>query len=66
MTSGETTEYKSWLDAAKQITAKEGPKALFAGAGANILRALAGAGVLALYDQFQELTLGKVYSAGSG
>lgn len=66
MTSGEKVHYKSWMDAAKQITAKEGPKALFAGAGANVLRGLAGAGVLALYDQFQDIAFGKVYSAGSG
>ncbi|KAI0761101.1 mitochondrial carrier domain-containing protein [Irpex lacteus] len=66
MTSGEKTHYKSWLDAGKQIVAKEGTKALFAGAGANILRGVAGAGVLAIYDKFQQITFGKVYSAGSG
>ncbi|KAI0073275.1 ATP:ADP antiporter [Panus rudis PR-1116 ss-1] len=66
MTSGEKIRYKSSLDCAKQIVAKEGPKALFAGAGANILRGLAAAGTLALYDQFQELAFGKVYAAGSG
>jgi len=50
----------------QQIAAKEGVKALFAGAGANILRGVAGAGVLAIYDKFQELAFGTVYSAGSG
>lgn len=44
--------------------AKEGPKSLFKGAGANILRGVASAGVLAIYDKFQALMLGKVYSAG--
>ncbi|KAH7929229.1 mitochondrial carrier [Leucogyrophana mollusca] len=66
MTSGEKVRYKSFIDAGRQIVAKEGTKSLFAGAGANILRGVAGAGVLALYDKFQELAWGKVYQAGSG
>lgn len=65
MTSGEGVHYKSFYDAGRQIIAKEGAKALFNGAGANILRSIAGAGVLALYDKFQELAWGKVYSGGS-
>ncbi|KIP06329.1 hypothetical protein PHLGIDRAFT_24613 [Phlebiopsis gigantea 11061_1 CR5-6] len=65
MTSGEKVRYNSWFDAGKKIAAKEGPRALFAGAGANILRGVASAGVLALYDQFQALAFGKVYAAGS-
>lgn len=44
--------------------AKEGAKSLFKGAGANILRGAASAGVLALYDQFQAIAYGKVYSGG--
>jgi len=66
MTSGEKTHYKNFLDAGKQIALKEGPKALFGGAGANILRGVAAAGALALYDKFQELAWGTVYTAGSG
>ncbi|KAH8093796.1 ATP:ADP antiporter [Cristinia sonorae] len=66
MTSGEKVKYKNSFDAGRQIVLKEGPKALFAGAGANILRGVAAAGVLALYDQFQMLAWGTVYSAGSG
>ncbi|TCD61774.1 hypothetical protein EIP91_007952 [Steccherinum ochraceum] len=66
MTSGEKIKYKNSIDAAKQIVAKEGFKSLFAGAGANVFRGVAAAGVLALYDQFQQLAWGKVYSAGSG
>ncbi|KAG6331932.1 hypothetical protein ID866_7158 [Astraeus odoratus] len=46
-----TVKYKSFIDAGRQITAKEGVKALFNGAGANILRGVASAGVLALYDK---------------
>ncbi|KAK8866160.1 ADP,ATP carrier protein [Kwoniella newhampshirensis] len=66
MTSGGAVHYKSMMDAGSQIVAKEGAKSLFKGAGANILRGVAGAGVLSLYDKMQELMFGKVYSGGSG
>ncbi|WVO24531.1 ADP,ATP carrier protein [Cryptococcus decagattii] len=66
MTSGGTVHYKSMFDAASQIIAKEGSRSLFKGAGANILRGVASAGVLSLYDKAQELMFGKVYSSGSG
>lgn len=66
MTSGEAVKYKSSYHAFKEIIAKEGPKSLFKGAGANILRAIAGAGVLAGYDKLQVIFLGKAYSGGSG
>lgn len=36
-----------------QVVRNEGAKSLFKGAGANILRAVAGAGVLSGYDQMQ-------------
>jgi len=61
MTSGEAVKYNSSLDAFKQIIAKEGAKSLFKGAGANILRAVAGAGVLAGYDKLQVIFFGKKY-----
>ena len=64
MTSGGAVHYKSMFDAASQILAKEGTRSLFKGAGANILRGVAGAGVLSLYDKLQELMFGKVYSVG--
>jgi len=66
MTSGGAVHYKSMIDAGSQIIAKEGVRSLFKGAGANILRGVAGAGVLSLYDKLQELMFGKVYSGGSG
>jgi len=66
MTSGSTTHYKSMFDAGSQIIAKEGTKSLFKGAGANILRGVAGAGVLSLYDKLQQVMFGKVYAGGSG
>jgi solute carrier family 25 (adenine nucleotide translocator) protein 4/5/6/31 len=66
MTSGEAVKYKSSMDCASQIIAKEGVASLFKGAGANVLRAVAGAGVLAGYDQLQMLMFGKKYGGGSG
>uniref|UniRef100_A0A1D1YMX4 ADP/ATP translocase n=1 Tax=Anthurium amnicola TaxID=1678845 RepID=A0A1D1YMX4_9ARAE len=66
MTSGEAVKYKSSLHAFKEIIAKEGTASLFKGAGANILRAIAGAGVLAGYDKLQVIFFGKAYSGGSG
>ena len=64
MTSGGTVHYKSMFDAGSQIISKEGTKSLFKGAGANILRGVAGAGVLSLYDKLQQVMFGKVYAGG--
>jgi len=66
MTSGEAVKYKSSLHAFKEIISKEGTRSLFKGAGANILRAIAGAGVLAGYDQLQLIVFGKTYGSGGG
>ncbi|BGP36112.1 ADP/ATP carrier protein [Rhodotorula kratochvilovae] len=66
MTSGEKVHYSSMFDAGRKIVAAEGVSSLFKGAGANILRGVAGAGVLSMYDKLQELMFGKVYSGGSG
>ena len=65
MTSGGGVHYKSMFDCGSQIIKKEGTMSLFKGAGANILRGVAGAGVLALYDKIQEILFGKVYSGGT-
>ncbi|KAJ7568466.1 hypothetical protein O6H91_01G033600 [Diphasiastrum complanatum] len=66
MTSGEAVKYKNSLEAFQAIIAKEGTKSLFKGAGANILRAIAGAGVLSGYDQLQLIFFGKTYGSGGG
>jgi len=66
MTSGEAVKYKSSMHAFREIVAKEGTKSLFKGAGANILRGIAGAGVLAGYDKLQLVFLGKTYGSGGG
>lgn len=61
MTSGEAVKYKNSMDAARQIVAKNGTRALFNGAGANILRGVAGAGALSIYDKLQVVMFGRVY-----
>jgi len=66
MTSGEAVKYKSSMDAARKIVAAEGVKSLFKGAGANILRGVAGAGVLSIYDRVQLILFGKKFKGGSG
>jgi solute carrier family 25 (mitochondrial adenine nucleotide translocator), member 4/5/6/31 len=64
MTSGEAVKYSSSLACFKEVVAKEGVKSLFKGAGANVLRAVAGAGVLSGYDKLQVLVMGKKYGDG--
>jgi len=66
MTSGEAVKYRSSLHCAAEILKKEGWKSFFKGAGANVLRAVAGAGVLAGYDQLQLIFFGKTYGSGGG
>jgi len=66
MTSGEAVKYKSSIHALTEIVKKEGVKSLFKGAFANILRAIAGAGVLSGYDQLQLIFFGKAYGGGGG
>ncbi|EMS49632.1 ADP,ATP carrier protein, mitochondrial [Triticum urartu] len=66
MTSGESVKYKNSMDAFRKIIAEEGATSLFKGAGANILRAVAGAGVLAVYDKLQVVVFGKKYGSGGG
>merc|ERR1711860_101244 len=55
MTSGAAVKYKNSMDCGMQVVKNEGVGTLFKGAGANILRGVAGAGVLAGFDAFQKL-----------
>merc|ERR1712142_1875 len=55
MTSGQAVKYKGSMDCAVQILKNEGFMSMMKGAGANILRGVAGAGVLAGFDKFKEL-----------
>jgi len=55
MTSGEAVKYKGAIDCGVQVMKAEGFMALMKGAGANILRGVAGAGVLSGFDKFKQL-----------
>merc|ERR1739845_209399 len=55
MTSGGGVKYKGSLDCFTQVLKNEGFMSLMKGAGANILRGVAGAGVLAGFDKFQQM-----------
>eukprot|EP00045_Choanoeca_perplexa_P022735 m.10704 g.10704 ORF g.10704 m.10704 type:complete len:324 (+) comp9663_c0_seq1:110-1081(+) len=54
MTSGEAVKYKSSFDCAAQVLKAEGMGSFFKGAGANVLRGVAGAGVLAGFDKVKQ------------
>lgn len=54
MTSGGGVKYKGSMDCAAYILKNEGVKSYFKGAGANILRGVAGAGVLSGFDSVQK------------
>jgi len=58
MTSGEAVKYKSSWDCTKQIVKNEGTMSLFKGAGANILRGIAGALVLSGFDTLKDFYIG--------
>lgn len=55
MTSGEAVKYKGSIDCTIQILKNEGFMSMMKGAGANVLRGMAGAGVLAGFDKFKEI-----------
>ncbi|CAG59078.1 uncharacterized protein GVI51_F03839 [Nakaseomyces glabratus] len=61
MTSGQAVKYKGAMDCLQKIVAAEGVSSLFKGCGANILRGVAGAGVISLYDQLQMILFGKKF-----
>jgi len=64
MTSGQAVKYRSSMHCASEIMKNEGIPSMFKGAGANILRAVAGAGVLSGYDALQVIVFGKKFGSG--
>jgi solute carrier family 25 (adenine nucleotide translocator) protein 4/5/6/31 len=65
MTSGQAEKYSGSVDCFLKVMKKEGFMALMNGAGANILRGIAGAGVLSGFDKLVQLYLGvKVDTSG--
>jgi len=61
MTSGSAVKYNGSMDAAMQILRNEGVSSFFKGAGANILRGMAGAGTLAGFDEFKKMYTNYMY-----
>merc|ERR1712200_272302 len=55
MTSGQAVKYKGSIDCTVQILKNEGFMSMMKGAGANVLRGVAGAGVLAGFDKVKEV-----------
>lgn len=51
MTAGTGVKYNGSMDCARQVVANEGVKSLFKGAGANVMRGMGGAAVLAGFDK---------------
>jgi len=61
MTSGQAVKYSGSFDCAIQMMKNEGPMSFMKGAGANILRGVAGAGVLFGFDTLKEVYVAQVY-----
>lgn len=66
MTSGAAEKYNGSIDCAVKILKNEGPMSMMKGAGANILRGVAGAGVLSGFDKLVQLYLGVKVQGGGG
>ena len=52
------------MEVEPEILKKEGFRSMFKGAGANVLRAVAGAGVLSGYDALQVIVFGQKFGSG--
>ena len=66
MTSGEAVKYNGSLDCFRKILATEGFGSMMNGAGANILRAIAGAGVLSGFDKIVQIYTGAKIDVSGG
>ncbi|KAJ0985461.1 hypothetical protein J5N97_003817 [Dioscorea zingiberensis] len=64
LTSGHPSKYQSNIHAFRDIVHHEGFFALYRGVGANMLSGMAGAGVLAGYDQLHRIATRHGYSFG--
>ncbi len=58
MTSAEKVKYRGGLDCLRAIVQSEGVRSLYRGAGVNVIRGVAGAGVLSGFDKFKNLYVG--------
>lgn len=64
MAAGKEAKYSGSISCGLHILRHDGIPAFFKGAGANILRGVAGAGVLAIYGQIEMLMFGKKFGSG--
>ena len=55
MTSGQAVKYNGSIHCAKVVISNEGFMSLMKGAGANVLRGVAGAGVLSGFDEVKRI-----------
>ena len=62
MTAGQEVKYRSSLACLKEVVHSEGVRALFKGAGVNIVRGVAGAGVLTGVERIKKIYLTKKQS----
>ncbi|KAJ4838118.1 ADP,ATP carrier protein ER-ANT1 [Turnera subulata] len=62
MTSGQSLKYRNGMHAFREIIRQEGFAALFRGVTANMLAGVAGAGVLAGYDQLHRFAVRRGYA----
>lgn len=56
-------KYASSIDCFRQVVRTEGVNALFRGAGVNVVRGVAGAGVLSGFDKFKNIYIGWRYKS---
>ncbi|XP_023330555.1 ADP,ATP carrier protein 3 [Eurytemora carolleeae] len=59
MTAGQEVKYTSSIACLKEVVAREGYYALYRGAGVNIVRGVAGAGVLTGFDKFKQIYISR-------
>ena len=58
MTSGEKVKYAGSMDCFRQVVGAEGARSLYRGAGVNVVRGVAGAGVLSGFEKLKKLYVG--------
>ena len=59
MTAGQAVKYESSWACFKEVVRLEGHRALFRGAGVNVIRGVAGAGVLSGFDRLKKVYISR-------
>lgn len=63
MTAGQQVKYASSVSCLREVVAKEGALSLYRGAGVNIVRGVAGAGVLSGFDKLKQIYIARKHVA---